>query len=355
MKDTIRQIIAAGITAPSGDNCQPWRFCIGPDLIDVYNLPERDRSLYSWGQRASLVAHGALAENMRIAAAHLGYRADITWFPEPQTPELVTRVRLEPGERVQGPLYPAMFKRATNRKPYRDTPLSSEQQAQLSQVPGQVGGGRLLLAQEPAARAILGRVASTNETILFENRPMHSFFFGHINWTEQQDADRRHGMHIGTLELPPPARLGFKVFRRWDALQVLNKVGLSKLVAIGNGKLYGTGAAIGAVVMEDRSPESFLTAGRLLERVWLAATAMGLSLQPLTGIMFLMNRIAAGDAAELSPAHAALISDAYRQAADVLGTGAAPIALMFRIGHAPSPSARTSRLEPVVREYEGRA
>lgn len=349
MREIFEQMIAAGIRAPSGDNCQPWRFAISGKNLDIYNLPERDHSLYSWGQRASYVAHGALLENMSITAAHLGYRIRVQLFPGQSDDHRVARVRIEPSGQSGDPLYPAIARRTTNRKPYRASTLNEEQRTGLLAVSKEVGAGQILLAESVADRKLLGRVASTNETILFENRDMHSFFFGHLNWTAEEDSQNRKGMFIGTLELPPPVQLGFKVFRRWNALQALNKIGLSKFVAVGNGQLYSTGAAIGAIVIDDRSPESYIKAGRLLERVWLKVTAMDWHLQPLTGIMFLMNRIVAGQAGELSGSHAELISNTYRRAADILGVPEnKAIAMMFRIGQADAPGGRTSRLDPDI-------
>ena len=343
MRDIIEQIITAGVMAPSGDNCQPWSFAVSGNTIDIFNLPERDQSLYSWGQRASLVAHGALLENMRIAALHLGYAMDTHLFPDATQPHLVTRALLRPTTQQTEPLFDAIDRRATNRKPYRATPLTADQRQGLLESAADIPGARLILVEHPADRAQLGTIAAANETILFENRPMHTFFFSHINWT-----DHALGMHINTLELPPPAKLGFKVFKKWDMLQLLNKLGLSKLVAFGNAKIYATGAATGAIILVDRSPESFVATGRLFERIWLTTTAMGLALQPLTGIPLLMNRVIAGDTAALGPDHIRLISHRYHQATKTLKTGEAPIALMFRIGHADAPSARTGRLKPAI-------
>ena len=65
LESVIQRILEAGIQAPSGENCQPWRFRSRNDFIDLFNLPERDTSLYSWGQRASYFAHGTLLENSR--------------------------------------------------------------------------------------------------------------------------------------------------------------------------------------------------------------------------------------------------------------------------------------------------
>jgi len=47
MKEVIKKIIEAGIMAPSGENCQPWRFEVRGNKISIFNIPERDTSLYN--------------------------------------------------------------------------------------------------------------------------------------------------------------------------------------------------------------------------------------------------------------------------------------------------------------------
>jgi len=80
--DDIKKILEAAVHAPSGENCQPWRFEISDDEIRVFNLPERDQSLYNHGQMASYVAHGALIGNIFVASPTFGYRARINLFPQ---------------------------------------------------------------------------------------------------------------------------------------------------------------------------------------------------------------------------------------------------------------------------------
>ncbi|MDP3028969.1 MAG: nitroreductase family protein, partial [Deltaproteobacteria bacterium] len=66
-KDIIFKIVEAGTWAPSGDNCQPWRFTWNGQKLLLFNVLERDTSIYNSRQRASLIAHGAVLENMDIA------------------------------------------------------------------------------------------------------------------------------------------------------------------------------------------------------------------------------------------------------------------------------------------------
>jgi nitroreductase len=62
-KDIILKIVEAGTWAPSGDNCQPWRFTWNGQKLLLFNVSERDTSLYNSSQRASFIAHGAVLEN----------------------------------------------------------------------------------------------------------------------------------------------------------------------------------------------------------------------------------------------------------------------------------------------------
>ncbi len=70
----MQKILEAGVRAPSGENCQPWRFVVAGDTLSIFNIPERDLSPYNFNQLGSMVAHGALIENIVIAATAFGYR-----------------------------------------------------------------------------------------------------------------------------------------------------------------------------------------------------------------------------------------------------------------------------------------
>ena len=126
----LREILEAAIRAPSGENCQPWRFVLKGESVELWNRPERDQSLYNWGQRASYMAHGAALENLVLAAGARGFGADVAYFPE--------SVRREP-RRDRGP-----FGRKGARRPARggDFPARVQSQAvRESATPGKGARG----------------------------------------------------------------------------------------------------------------------------------------------------------------------------------------------------------------------
>lgn len=351
MRDVLQKIINAGIKAPSGENCQPWRFEVRGNKISVFNIPERDQSLYSWGQRASFLAHGALLENMTITGSRLGYKAVIDLFPESGEKNLVAHVAFQKLVPQKEPLYYAIEKRTTNRKPYKKIPLSRKEKDELLEVNKDIKGAKILLVDDSEKIGVLAKYASKNEKILFENKSLHNFFFSHINWNLAEDKEKSIGFYIDTLELPPPARLGFKLFKNWTVLNIFNKAGLSNMVSLVNSKVHSSSSAMGVVTIQNIEPKDFILAGRIMERLWLTATDLGLSLQPLTGVLFLRLRVISGDKDNFSPRHVKLIEDVYNKIKNIFEVADDNIVMLFRLGKSDGPSARSSRLPPDIRWF----
>jgi hypothetical protein len=377
----IRQIIFDAILAPSGENCQPWKFILrpdesnGPKVLDLMLLPDRDQSLYSWGQRASYMANGAVLENLTISARECGYEPKVALFPDKNNQNLVARITLEKGSpagnvaaknaTAKDPLYPFIAERSTNRKKYDTVILDAVQKQVLldcsdsgptpnaSSVPASKIS--VLFTEDSEKMKSLAAAGSVNESVMMSNRYLHQFFFSHINWTKEEDDETKIGFFIDTLELPPPALAGFKLFKNWPLTNLLNKVGLSKMVGKQNSQIYAASSGIGIITVPDLSAETFVRAGRVLERLWLTTTSLGLSFQPLSGLLFFMYRIMANDTERFSPAQVEAIKDAYANIRGIFGlTGEAGgnvstasdkpiVAFMFRIGHGGKPTARSAR------------
>src|SRR3989344_864276 len=116
MEPHIERILTAANSAPSGENCQPWRFAVSSDAVDIFLRPERDKSAYNWGQRGSLMACGAALENLVLAASNEGLSATVHYGPVTD-PLHVAKVILTTGGQREV-LAEAIPRRVTNRRPY---------------------------------------------------------------------------------------------------------------------------------------------------------------------------------------------------------------------------------------------
>ena len=341
---SIKKILESAILAPSGDNCQPWSFIVKGNQINIINLSERDTSLFNFCQRASLIAHGALIENILIASSASGYNIKLTPFPDNLNPNLIATVELEKSEVRDESLYPYITQRATNRKPYKSIPLTAKQRNTLLNTSSVFANAGVKLVEELDRKAFIAEAIALTDRLVFENPYLHSFLFEHIRWTEEEALKTRDGLYIKTLELSAPQAIGFRLLKNWSILQTLNKFVLSKIAAKQAEKLCLSASAIGIIIVDGNTDEDFLTGGRLVQRLWLEATRMGLAFQPMTGLTFLIQRVLAKETKEISTEHIRLIMNAFDSIVSAFNLSKESMVMLFRIGHSSPPAARSLRL-----------
>ncbi|KKP97972.1 MAG: Nitroreductase [Parcubacteria group bacterium GW2011_GWD2_38_12] len=350
-KEIINKILEVAVNAPSGENSQPWRFEVNSNKIHIFNLPERDRSLYNFGQKGSLVAHGALIENILITAPIFGYNAEIDLLPDNKDFDFIATislVELLPDQQKNESLYSCIVKRVTNRKPYKNIPLSDEQLKDLKNVENEIGEGRVIFVYDPEKMKDIANLCSVNERVMFENKLIHNFFFDHINWTEKEELEKRLGFYIKTLELPSPVQFALKLFRYWPAMNLFNKLGLNKIIAKGNAVNYANASAMVAFAVKNNTSRDFIIAGRLMQRLWLKVTKMGLSAQPMAGMLFFMQAISGGETSKFSSSQIELIKNAHENVKKTFDINNEMPVMIFRVGYGGEPSARSSKKPPEI-------
>ncbi|MBJ6723662.1 nitroreductase [Geomesophilobacter sediminis] len=342
---SIKQLLESAILAPSGDNCQPWHFAVTGARIRLYNLPEKDTSVYNHRQSASLVAHGAALENLTIAASTQGLRPKFSLFPEPAEPNLVADINLEPMSGLPDPLYAFLEGRATNRKRYdRSYQLSGEERRQLLSCACEGVDGVVRIFEDPREKQTLARAISINDRMVFENRGLHDFLYDHIRWDNEEALRTRDGLDFQTLELSAMDAVAFRAFRNWALLRLATPFGVTRIIGKTAETLALSSSALGAVVIVGNDPAAYVNAGRLFQRVWLEATRLGLSFQPTAGIAFLIGQVASGAGGAFSPEQAALLKRCGEEVGALVGDPASSAFLLFRIGRSAPPSARSLRI-----------
>jgi nitroreductase len=349
----IRKIIEAGCRAPSGDNSQPWRFEVKGEVVDIYNLSEKDNPILNYGQSGSYIAHGGLVENMIIAGKHFGYRAEIKLFPNAGKPDITARVVFTKTEPEAQKLFEAIYKRATNRKSYESTLLTAEEKESLVKIPMELGlgsWGEIQLIEDGSLKQKIGKASASIEKVILEDEKLHGYLFRDVRWSKKEELKEKSGLYIETMEFKPPQKIAFRLASWWPFMRIGILLGLPKLIVNDDSKLYATGAALGIIRMNGDAPVDFINAGRIFERLWLTATGKGLYLQPVTALLFAARRLFGGDDESFNAEHAELIKREYENLKNVFGVKDGVIAMHFRLGHAAPPSANSSRKDPDIIE-----
>jgi len=341
----LEEILWYGVMAPSGDNCQPWDFKMDGDSLLILNNESRDRSLFNVSKTASFIACGALIENISIAGKALGYSVDkTTLFPDGDSAPIVARISFQKSTKKEEYLFPFLDKRCTNRKPFKSKPLEKTTVKRLKTIAKDRGYGELTLIEDRATIKQVAQVASINDRLLFENRQLHDFLFEHIRWTKKEIETTRDGMDINTLGLFPVEQQGFGMLKHWTLVRIMNCFGMSRMLPIRSSMIYKSSSAFGLLQMSGKTPKDFVNGGRALQRIWLAATAEGLSFQPTTGITFLIQRLYMDNGKGLSPGEVKIVETAETRLKELFPTTRdKAIIMLFRIGQSGPPKAYSLR------------
>jgi len=350
----IQRIVESSINAPSGDNAQPWKFVIENNTLNIYNIPDRDVTLYNFKNRGDYVAHGALIENIFIVAKHFGYHAEFVFFPNSDNETYIGSIHFIPLTKQQRDikenLYQYIAKRTTNRKPYDSNFLLSEKMKEKLTNVGQRLGKQMHIVLKQGNKDLfnLAEIASLNDYLLLKNKDIHDFLFSIIRWTKEEER-KTAGMLIDTLELAKPQQIVFQLFRHWTIVRFAQLLGIPTAIRKQTASLYRSSSAIGAVIIPQDTPIDFLYAGSAFERMWLNALSMDLCIQPIAAIPYLYQRVQAKNIASLSKKQIQKIEiagiDLHRIFQVKKGEN---IAMMFRIGKGASARAFAYKFPPNI-------
>ncbi len=381
-RETIERIITAGCAAPSGGNSQPWKFEVEKkSRINVYALPEKDHPVLNVSYGGTWIAHGALLENITIAASAYGLEVVVTTYLEKEFSAkgrnlLASRIELVESPTVHVDARAAYIdKRATNRKPYRDQSIPKEIRNELNKLctQGTLGASAVHFIDTKETIKKITRALSVGDRIMFENKTLHRLFFKEMVWNKKEEQKKGGGLLLDTLELKPPPRLMLHLLQYWNVMRFGRKVGIARKIASENAATMAACDVLCCFAITDSSQQSFLDVGRSIERVWLAATQQGLSAQLITGLFFFKLGCdvdadanvdtSAGGGSVFSNDQKRDIMSAYSDIVSALGGGGKgtegsdggkhkgnkgfPIAVL-RLGYSTDPSARSMRGAPFI-------
>jgi hypothetical protein len=350
MESAIRKILDSAVWAPSGDNSQPWSFVLEGASVRVYLDPKRDNPILNFNLSGTYIAHGALIENIALAAPLAGLAAEVELMPDPSDPLCTAKITFKEARAEADPLAYVIHDRHTNRLPYEKRALSPDAFGAFEAIAKLVPDAKLFLLDDRAAVRAAATSSALMEKVALETSALRHLFVTDILWSAEENRSGKQGLFIDTMELPPPARFAMRHISHSGIASFANMIGFSNIARISNARLYASGPALGLITIPAETPSAYLAAGRALERVWLEATRQHLAFQPVTGILFLARSIQHGVTEAFLPRHIEPILHANETIKDRFGASKEDIpAMLFRVGYAKPATARSFRRPPDIR------
>ena len=321
-------LVRAAILAADPHNSQPWLFQVTPSQINLYADRLRNLGAIDPFLREMHIGLGCALENLFLAAAANGYTTQVSLLPDASDKTWVARVDLAPGPTVIPDLYPMIPNRHTNRYPYGSgRSVTSATLDALSALNDDPDVRVFWFANAPLRKQVGDLLVEAAHALVADTTQIgESDGWYRATWQDLQQ--HRDGITIDAAGLPdwkralgkmlPPQSQGQQdsTFLQNTADQA-QTAGAFGLLAVRDG--------------QDRAQQ--LRAGRLLERMYLWATKVGLAMQPLNAVVERAAReVVLGSTPHFGTALAGLVGDPAWQ------TG-----LSFRIGYSTNEGLRSPR------------
>ena len=347
-REQLALIVRHASLAPSGGNAQPWRFVYraADSALECWLVPERASTFLDFEHRASHLAFGAAAENIRLAAGRVGLGVKIDVFPEPSQPELICVAHLHKSgsslNAEQRLLADTIETRVTNRKLGTRTPLPPALASELKTLLSDSSCTLQLLTAD-SSLAAFGALHGETERLRTLHPVMHPELMSELRWSAEETQRTCDGIDLATLELTPTDRAGMGVVRRSDVVETMRRIDAGHGLGQSSRKALAAASAVGLLSSRGATPAHYFAAGSRLQQLWLLANARGFSLQPLTAMLYVYERMNKSVAAFSASEQVAFART--RTALEQLfpsQLGHTPV-FAFRLARADAPTARSLR------------
>jgi hypothetical protein len=280
--DPRRRALAWALLAPNPHNLQSWAVDLSrPGEIRLFVdrrrlLPQTDPF-----SRQILIGHGCFLEVLAMAAASDGWRTETTLFPEGawtlDRPVASIVFAAAPGG-APDPLFAEVPRRRTVKKPFEPRDLAAAHRDALLAVPNAVraSGLEVAIAEDPDRVAVLRRLAVAGSELEMTTPRTHKESIDVARIGASEVAAHRDGITL----------LGPMIWAlRQTGAMTPEKAMTPGTMAWQGGRDYAlagynSARAFGWLTSADNRRATQVATGRLWLRLQLAATALGVAMQP---------------------------------------------------------------------------
>ncbi len=353
----VRRVVAAAVLAPSQGNSQPWRFrhVRQEKTLEVHHDPARitaGEPGFAW----AWVSIGAAIENIVLAAAAEGRKAEVELQQADAESSLVARARFGQGARPteEDPAYAQVSRRTTSFRLGTRANLSPVH-AQVLIEAARTHGAKLQVCTDRAAIDQLAALIGEAERLRLLSQHLRDEVFGELRWTPQEAEEQRIGLDLRLLELSPMDHAVLHMLRSTEVAGVLRNIGGGQAAAMRMLQMAKSASAFGYLTLPGRTSQAYVRGGQAMQQVWLTASALGLAVQPCNGLLDLFLRVERFRGKGLATHEISATLELRERFSSMFSVSLNDVeVVLLRLSHVESqgqPSARSLRL-PVERVLE---
>jgi len=304
--EQINEMVTAACLAPTGGNCQPWKWLYYQKTLYLFHDMVRSRSFLDFQHTGSYLGFGAATENLILKAQSLNLEVELSSFPLPDHPELIASYKfhekgnipagIQVEKQIPQEWLNMVYSRHTNRKNAKRIPIPQNLSDELKKTVASIDGAELKLLETPEELNRIAKIISSMDRLRILHEEGHKEMMSEIRWTKEENEKKRDGVDIATLEVTPSEVAAFMMARNWSAIKYLVDWAGGKAFEKMSKKSIDAASSVGLVVLPEYKPENYFAGGRAVERLWLKAAKEGIAFQPMTAGTFIYMRMLHGNA-----------------------------------------------------------
>jgi hypothetical protein len=275
---TVTRIIEAAVRAPTGENCQPWKYRWDGSRLEIIHVADRARKQVNYQDLASIFSLGFLFETLRLAASAEGLVPKFTTRLAPDSPVWV-KVEFEPSPNPPDELYGMLDKRFTDRRPFLRSSLPSELRAEIA-ADSQGSGCRFYWCENPPKDFV--RWTCEAENFFWQNQVFHRDYTRWIRLSTKEALRTRDGVPWWTLGVPYLVSRILVPLKSYGVQQMANRLGFLKIADKTVRDQVVSSAAVCCLTIPAARPETIIEAGRVAMRSWLRCHQKEFGFHPLS-------------------------------------------------------------------------
>jgi nitroreductase len=304
-KEATLELLKAAIQAPSGGNCQPWKFVVRNNTISVFHDRSLSHSFLDFNHLGSYIGLGASIENIYLKSEDLGLQAIVhNQIGDNQSNNLVAIISFKKLEAttIDDRLIQGIFLRHTNRNLGPKFKYNSSHYQSIKEIMNNYLGSEIDFVVDDSEMKELGDILATAEKlVLMHPRGHYDAFHRELRWNEEETESTMDGLDVSTLGLTEGEVAAMRIAHDRRAMEFLRETikggdALKKMST----KAVACSSALAVISMPSYSAQMFLDGGRAVERFWIAACMEGIAVQPIAQFVFVLTRLLYGSGNEMN-------------------------------------------------------
>lgn len=288
-REILLEIIQTGAHAISAYNCQPWRFALREDGIDVFLI--RTKNFFLKLEGISYMELGAVVENLAEGAAAHGFETSMEILspvlgPDAPSVALKFQPRTGPVHNIRH-----VIDRHTHRGFYAEQPLSNDIQRDLTSLGDDPNVEIIFKSGEE--KAFLAKILAELEGIRYANYYLMREVVYYLRFGAVENQNARDYIDVKTLGFSNGV---IAVLHLWDRLLksrifywISIALGFHKqLIAKYHDLLKKTGSLL-CFAIQERDYRSFIRLGRIIQRVLNELSKNGFAAMPILSGLYLFD------------------------------------------------------------------